>query len=74
MSSKEKDRYDIRGILLNHMGEIAAQLEKGLGFIENIKTMLIPILNKYLGAEDLEVALLPHRLRKRQGRNWQHWL
>ena len=50
------------------MGEIAVQLEKEDGFIENVKGLLIPVLNRFLAAQQLEVTWPRLRPRKKQGK------
>ena len=55
------------------MGEIAVQLEKEDGFIENVKGLLIPVLNRFLAAQQLEVTWPRLRPRKKQGKRWQSW-
>lgn len=57
--------------MLERMGEIGAQLEKEDGFVENVKSMLIPVLNHFLGSEVLEVAGEVCRLKRRRGRKWR---
>jgi hypothetical protein len=54
MQTKDKD--DISRLLLEKMSEVGRQLQKLPDFEENIKGLLIPVLNYYLNLNQLDVS------------------
>ena len=54
LATQTKDKDDISRILLEKMGEIDKQLQKLPDFEENIKNLLIPVLNHYLNLNQLD--------------------
>lgn len=64
-----KDKDDIARILLEKMPEIDKQLEKLNDFEDNIKNIIIPVLNFYLNYNQLDVITLLPRPRSRPENN-----
>lgn len=56
------------------MSEIGKQLQKLPEFEENIKNLLIPILNFYLNLNQLDVDHTWLRQKSKQVKNWAYWL
>lgn len=66
-----KDKDDIARLLLEKMPEIDKQLEKLKDFEDNLKNIIIPVLNFYLNYNQLDVTSTSYRPKNKQGNNWE---
>lgn len=63
-----KDKDDISRVLLEKMSEIGKQLQKLPDYEENIKNLLIPILNFYLNLNQLDVITILSKAKEQAGK------
>lgn len=63
-----KDKDDIARLLLEKMPEIDKQLEKLKDFEDNLKNIIIPVLNFYLNYNQLDVTYIQIQAKEQAGK------